>query len=316
MAKKNIFKRLKIKFIDAFDFSRSEQRGIMVLIIVLSFLIGFRITLSYIQTSGEVSEYNHHAVQQFLSMQQHYHDSVLLARQQRSFYTGSPQEWRNYASSRKLTPFAFNPDTMSFSDWERIGFTEKEVQQIVNYQFKGGRFFQKSDFKKLYCVSDEDYQLLEPYIQLGSKGKFEQNRESTKAIPHARLNLNNVDSLQLQKIPGIGQKTASRIVRYRENLGGFAHIHQLKEVYAIDNNRFLQIEPYLFVDKTKIKKLNINKLEIKELIKHPYIDYYLAKSIVDYRQKHGKYNSLEGIKKAVHFYDELYQKIVPYLEVE
>jgi competence ComEA-like helix-hairpin-helix protein len=316
MAKKSIFKQLKIKLFDAFDFSRSEQRGIIVLLIILLFLVGFRIALSYVQTSGEVSEHNPHVVQQFLSMQQHYHDSVLLARQQRSFYTGSPQEWRNYSSSRKLIPFAFNPDTMSFSNWKKMGFTEKEAQQIVNYQSKGGRFFQKSDFKKLYCVSDEDYQLLESYIQLASKEKSEQKWESTKALPHAKLNLNNVDSIQLQKIPGIGQKTASRIVRYREKLGGFVHIHQLKEVYAIDSNRFLQIEPYLFVDKTNIKKLNINKLDIKALIKHPYIDYYLAKSIVDYRQKHGKYTVVEDVKKSVHFYDELYQKIVPYLEVE
>ena len=316
MEKKNIFKRLKMKFIDAFDFSRSEQRGIIVLIVVLIFLMGFRIVLSYIQTSGTVSQHDDYKVQQFLSMQQHYHDSVLLARQGRSFYAGSPQEWRNYSSSRKLTPFAFNPDTMNFFNWEKMGFTEKEARQIVNYQSKGGRFFQKSDFKKLYCVSDEDYQLLEPYIEISSGGKIDKRREDITTFSYTKLNLNMVDSIQLQKIPGIGQKTASRIVKYREKLGGFDNIHQLKEVYAIDSNRFIQIEPYLFVDKMKIKKLNINDLEIKELIKHPYIDYYLAKSIVDYRKKHGKYNSIEDVKKAVHFYDELYQKIVPYLEVE
>ncbi len=149
----------------------------------------------------------------------------------------------------------------------RMGFTEKEAQQIINFQSKGGRFFQKSDFKKLYCVSDEDYQLLEPYIQIASNEKPEQKWESTKALPHVKLNLNDVDSDQLQKIPGIGQKTASRIVRYREKLGGFVHIHQLKEVYAIDSSRFLQVEPYLFVDKENIKKLNINELDIKDILR-------------------------------------------------
>ena len=316
MAKKSIFKRLKINIFDAFDFSRSEQRGIMILFVVLLSLIGFRVALSYIQTSGEVSQQSDDAVKQFLSMQQHYHDSVSMARQQRNFYSGSPQEWKTYSSARKLTPFVFNPDTMNLFHWKRMGFTEKEAQQIVNYQSKGGRFFQKSDFKKLYCVTDEDFQLLEPYIQLVSKEKPEQKWESAKTIPHAKLNLNNLDSIQLQNIPGIGNKTASRIVQYREKLGGFSHIHQLREVYAIDSNRFLQIEPYLYVDKTNIKKLNINNLEIKELIKHPYIDYYLAKSIVTHRQNHGKYNSVEDIKKAVLIYDELYQKIVPYLAVE
>ena len=316
MARKNPFKRLKIKFWDAFDFSRSEQRGIMVLIIVLLLMIGFRIALSYVQTSGEVTQTNPQAVEEFLSMQQKYHDSVLLVRQQRNFYSDSPKEWKKHASPRKLTPFIFDPNVMTFSDWKRMGFTEKEAQQIVNYQSKGGRFFQKSDFNKLYCVSDEDYLLLEPYIQITPKEKPEQKWESTKVAPYAKLDLNIIDSIQLRQIPGIGQKTANRIVDYREKLGGFINIQQLREVYAIDSSRFLQIKPYLFVDKTNIKKLNINKLEIKELIKHPYVDYYLAKAIVVYRQNYGKYNSVEDIKKAVHFYDELYQKIVPYLCVE
>lgn len=316
MAKKTIFKRLKIKLFDAFDFSRSEQRGIMILVVILLCLIGFRVAISYVHTSGEVSQANPQAVEEFLSMQQHYHDSVLLARQNRSFYTGSPKEWKKYTSSRKLIPFAFDPNTMTFSDWKRMGFSEKEAQQIVNFQSKGGRFFQKTDLKKLYCVSDEDYQLLEPYIQIVSKEKTDRKWETAKTAPHAKLNLNMADSIQLQQIPGIGQKTASRIVNYRKKLGGFANIHQLKEVYAIDSNRFLQIEPYLFVDKANVKRLNINKLEIKELIKHPYIDYYFAKAIVVYRQNHGKYNSVEDVKKAVHFYDELYMKIVPYLCVE
>lgn len=316
MAKKNILKRLQIKFSNTFDFSRSEQRGMMVLVVVLLGLIGLRIALSYINTSGEVSEQNHQAVQQFLDMQQQYHDSILMARQQRNFYTGAPNDWKKYSSSRKLTPFAFNPDTMTFSHWKQMGFTEKEAQQITNFQSKGGRFFQKSDLKKLYCISDEDYQLLEPYIEISHGRQTENKWEAPKAISHAKLNLNYVDSIQLQKIPGIGQKTASRIVQYRERLGGFTHIHQLTEVFAIDSNRFSQIEPYLYVDKTNLKKLNINKLEIKELIKHPYIDYYLAKSIVTHRQNYGKYKTVEDVKKAVHFYDELYQKIAPYLAVE
>lgn len=65
--------------------------------------------------------------------------------------------------------------------------------------------------KKLYCVSDEDYLLLEPYIQIASKGKQEQKWEIHKNTSPAKLNINIADSIQLQQISGIEQKTASRI---------------------------------------------------------------------------------------------------------
>ena len=316
MAKRTIFKQLRSKTFDVFDFNRSEQRGLFVLIIVLSLLIGFRIALSYVHTSGVLSEDNNEAIEQFLAMQQQYHDSVLAARKNRNFYTGGQYERKEYSARRQLTPFLFDPNMMTFSDWKQLGFTEKEAQQIVNYQSKGGRFYQKSDLKKLYCVNEEDYQVLEPYIELSFKEKAEQKWENKKILPSTKLDINSLDSIELQKIPGIGLKTASRIVQYRKKLRGFAHIHQLKEIYTIDSNRFSQIEPYLYADNSKIKKININQAEIKELVQHPYIDYSVAKSIVVYRQNQGNYNKVEDIKKAIHFYDELYQKIIPYLDVK
>ena len=316
MSKKTIYKRFRDKVFDAFDFSKSEQRGIIVLFIVLLLLIVFRIVFSYIQTAKIPTDNTQETVLLFMQQQQKYEDSISSIRNQKSKYANNIYDRRENLNRRQLTPFSFDPNGMNFSDWKRMGFTDKEAQQIVNFQSKGGRFFQKSDLKKLYCISDDDYQLLEPYIDIHSVQTSKPETVKVKNYQHAQLDINTVDSIELQKIPGIGQKTASRIIQYREKLGGFVHLHQLKEVYAVDSNRFLQIEPYLYVDKTKIKKMNINKAEIKELVRHPYIEYYIAKSIVVHRQNYGKYDSVEDIKKAVHFYDELYLKIIPYLEVE
>lgn len=51
----------------------------------------------------------------------------------------------------------------------------------------------------------------------------------------------------------MGQITDNHIINYRKKLGGFINIHQLKEVYVIDRNRFAQIEPYSYTN-TKISK--------------------------------------------------------------
>jgi competence ComEA-like helix-hairpin-helix protein len=315
MAKRNVFNRLQRCF-EVFDFSQSEQRGIIVLVVILLILTGIRVALSYVQPSEAIAEEHSRAIHQFLCLQQQYHDSVSAAGKQRHFHSGTPQEWKKYPSSRTLTPFVFNPDTMEFVHWKKMGFTEKEAQQIVNYQAKGGKFYQKSDFKKLYCVSEEDYRLLEAYIEISLGRKTGKKEETTTTVSYTKQNINTINNIQIQKISSIEQKIAQRIVNYREKLGGFVHINQLKEVYGMDSNCFLRLKDYFYTDGTNIKKLNINELGIKELSQHPYIDYYIAKSIVTYRQQHGKYNSVEDVKKAVHFYDELYKKIVPYLGVE
>ena len=51
------------------------------------------------------------------------------------------------------------------------------------------------------------------------------------------IELNQADTLTLKKIPGIGSTFARRIVGYRELLGGFYTVHQLAEVYGIDEER-------------------------------------------------------------------------------
>lgn len=317
MSKKYIYQRIRNKIINVFDFSRSEYIGILTLVIILILLFFFRLYIADVEKSQTLIESENLSVELFLQQQKHYHDSILSAREKHSSYTTYPYQQKEAFDRKKLTPFPFDPNTLSFLDWKRLGFTEKQAQQIINYRIKGGYFYEKTDLKKIYSITEEDYQILEPYIRITPAQKQETKERKKETHTSFKLDLNRADSIELQKIYGIGQKTASRIIKYREKLGGFISINQLKEVYSIDSSRFLQISPYLYVNNEyNIKKININKATVKELVNHPYIDYYLATSIVNYRQRNGNYTDIKDIKKAVHFYDELYQKIAPYLSVE
>jgi competence ComEA-like helix-hairpin-helix protein len=315
MAKKSPTKRYFTSIKNTFDFSRTEQRGIIVLCVILLLLIGYYFFLSkYYTEKQSVILTENPAIDSFLQQQQQYSDSVRA-----SYRKDFP--WENvYGKKGKqvFTPFHFCPDTMKIKDWQRLGFSEKQALQIEKYLSKGGKFVKKEDFKKLYCVSEETYQLLEPYIHISSSKKENERQEkpnlAVKSIP--KLELNEADSIDLLKISGIGAKIASQIISYRSKLGGFVHIDQLKEVKFIDEERFTKIAPYLQVNNANIKKINVNEASISLLVKHPYIDYYLAKSIVNQRDKKGKYASLEEMKKALLIHDELYQKIAPYLRVE
>ena len=316
MKKNYKYSKFNYKISDTFSFSKAERNGIIVLIIFLLLLFFLRFAIIYFQKTKDFIDAENPEIEQFMQNQQHYQDSILALKNWKNSSTNNYYNQKGKFHKKILKPFAFDPNTLPLSDWIKLGFTEKQAQQIINYRSKGGYFYQKTDLKKMYCITEEDYQILENYIHIPSKQKIEKEKTKIDLQQFLKIELNTADSIDLQKISGIGQKTASQIIAYRKKLGGYVTVNQLNEVYIIDSNRFMQISPYLYADLQHIKKININKADIKELINHPYIDFYLAKSIVNYRQTNGNYTNIAEIKKAVNIYEELYQKIVPYLSVE
>ncbi len=81
----------------------------------------------------------------------------------------------------------------------------------------------------------------------------------------------------------------------------------------MDSTRYRNMLSQVSIDITKVRKININKVTVKELIKHPYFEFYLAKSIITYRDKKKKLNNLEELKQVEFMYDDIYEKVSPYL---
>jgi len=130
-----------------------------------------------------------------------------------------------------------------------------------------------------------------------------------------RVHANTADTLDLQQIRGIGSVTSHRIVQYRERLGGFVRIEQLLEVWGIDLERFEQIKEFFIIDKQNIRKLNINTISIRDLQRHPYLDYWQAKAIVQNRDKNGFYANISDILKLALIDQETFDLIKDYLEL-
>ena len=200
----------------------------------------------------------------------------------------------------ELTPFPFNPNTMTEEEGKRIGLTDRQIRNIINYRDKGGKFYSKSDLAKLYTITEEDFAQLEPFIVLpevarrstsnaDSEKKPTQQEEAKpeekKAIPI--VDLNTVDSLTLVELPQIGPYTALRIIEFREKLGGFVDKEQLRDVKGMDEARFSAIEPYINLGETETRKIDINRADFKTLVHHPYLNYEQVKRIFNQREKRG-----------------------------
>lgn len=148
--------------------------------------------------------------------------------------------------------------------------------------------------------------------------KKEENKEIKKYPKQEKFNagiiidVNTADTSILKKIPGIGSVISRNIVNYRNRLGGFYNTAQLLEVQYVDSTLLKWFE----VKSDVFRKIRINKAGIDELRSHPYMDFYKAKAIIDFRRKRGSIDGLSQISMFEEFTEEDIDKLSHYFSFE
>lgn len=217
------------------------------------------------------------------------------------------------------TLFRFNPNTLDEAGWKKLGLPERTVRTILNYRNKGGRFRTVADLQKMYSLKPADFERLQPYVQIEAPPPFHYTeRPPVKYVkaPPAVIDINLADTTAFIALPGIGSKLASRIVNFRNKLGGFYSVEQVGETFGLPDSTFQIIKPRLQCEPVGVQKININTADVNTLKQHPYIRWNVANAIVQYRQQHGVFNTREQLQQIVLVTPELYHKIEQYIAVE
>lgn len=313
------------KLREYFTFTRSERNGILillVLIVVLAFipnvldLLFKKQRVDYSQFESEIDKFiannlvKNHAI-----------------------------ENQVYSDSIKKEYFYFDPNTITENEMFKLGFSQKLVKTWLNYRNKGGRFYDKDDVKKIYGLPDTVFKKIEPFISIVNtekhnntfngnwksksdsfpiiigkiENKYQQNNCKANKTTTA-IEINTADSAIFCTLPGIGPGYSQLIIKQRNKLGGFVKKEQLLEVYGFTNETYLKIVNLIYIDITNVKKLNLNKAEFKELIKHPYFSKDLILRILEYRKIQGKINNIDEMVKNKMITKEEADKIIPYSE--
>ncbi|MGC8803484.1 MAG: helix-hairpin-helix domain-containing protein, partial [Bacteroidales bacterium] len=188
------------------------------------------------------------------------------------------------------TSLRIDPNTASAEMFVRMGFSANIARRIVHYREKGGRFLCIDDVCKIYGI---DTGLV---YRLKGNWVFPQPifLDKRSHEPKSKVELNSADTTLLEKLPGIGQLLSRRIVKYRDLLGGYYSVEQLREVYGLSAETYQRIYTRLWVDTSKIQKVSIATVTFKELVRHPYVGFELAKRIDKYR-KSGRPLSLDRL---------------------
>jgi len=231
----------------------------------------------------------------------------------------------NQGQARQPELFPFDPNTADSTELLRLGLQPWQVVNIYKYRAAGGVYRKPRDFARLYGLTLKEYRRLEPYIRISEENmpaeryfyKYEPIEERDtikypiKLQPEERVVLNRADTAQLRKVPGIGSFFARKIVEYRERLGGYYRVQQLLEIEDFPETA---VAFFIIPDDTEFRKMNLNRLSLNELKKHPYLNFHQARAIVDFRRLHGRLDNLRQLSLSKDFPPEAIERLEPYVE--
>ncbi len=313
-----------------FYFSRLQRQGIIVLIsIIIISPLTSRIMLYYKTTRQEEKV-------AFLVQAKELGDIMATMQNQ---HAGQVKA----ANQQVITPTPFNPNTLTPEGWKEMGVPDRIIRAIQNYINAGGVFRYKEDLKRIYVMTDAIYDQLANDIQLPERnstealhaddqtmisGQFARDsgasisagiREESVSAPREipLIDINEADSIDLQKLSGIGPVFGSRIVRYRDLLGGYYCTSQLLDVYGMDSIRFEHISPYIYVaENPHLRKIDLNSGSFADLIRHPYLDRGMVQAILQLRRETGAFSTIEKVKQSHIITNTDWEKISPYLKAD
>lgn len=244
---------------------------------------------------------------------------------------------------KEVKLFAFDPNTADSTQLLQLGLQRWQVRNIYRYRRAGGIYRRPQDFARLYGLTAGQYKQLEPYIRIsadyqpasklypspstqppsplsaegrllpaGSKNTHDRDtmRYPVKIEEGQHIVLNTADTAQLRKVPGIGVYFAKEIINYGRFLGGYVSVDQLDEIPYFPK----EAKRFFVIVNPNPRRLNINRLSLNELKRHPYINYYQAKTIVDFRRLHGDIESLRQLSLSKDFTPEVIRRLEPYVE--
>lgn len=292
---------------DFFYFSKTERRGILLLITIILIFIASPLVFNKQEVLPTIDEKSREECEQFFSTMQN------VEKKKRSFstYSHNPQT---------ITLHPFDPNTADSMELQQVGLSKWIVRNIIRYRQKGGWFKKPEDFKKIYGITPKQYNTLLPYLSIISPQKNRDTllllathtikKDSVYKYPMGTtIELNKADTTELKKIPGVGSYIANLIVNYRRSLGFYYTVDQLKDIHL----KVDKLRPWLTISEKELPYLNLNEVSLARLMRHPYLNFYQAKVIVEHRKRKGKLQSLNQLTLYEEFTSSDFERLKPYI---
>lgn len=302
-----------------FTHSRSEMRALILAALLLTLLAAIALLVMHGGGSDEAFRPSADELQQVRALQE----------QMREADAKGSEASRRHGIADKL--FAFDPNHADSLTLLRLGLEPWQIHGMMRYRAKGGRWRSADDFKRLYGLSAADYERLRPYVRIAPADRrrayvpYERSEYGTpqgervayehveKYAEGTRLPINEADTTELKRIPGIGSYYARKIVNYREKLGGFVSVSQIDEIEGLPAGASRWFE---MATEPRPKQIRVNHATFKQLVRHPYLSYEQTKVIVNHISHYGPLHSWRDLRLYTEFTEADFARLTPYFTFE
>ena len=299
---------------DFFYYSKSERRAVYVLLVLIAFLVIAIIWLPPSRSAEEVALYPV--------------DSLRLKKKEEHYVDKSSSDDKTVGHGWKKKPelFFFDPNLADSVELRTLGLPAYVVRNIIKYRQKGGVFRTPESMSRIYGLNASKFEELKPFIRISDSFRKKVGNSSKTHVEHkvmvqksfkypegTLIDVNQADTSELKKIPGIGSVIARKIVAYRNKLGGFYSLSQLSEIDYVtpEITRWFRLG-----DSISVERLKINELSIEKLRSHPYINFYQAKIIWEHRKKRGDIKSLSQLSLYEEFAEKDLERLSVYISFD
>ncbi len=311
-----------------FTFTSGERSGILLLLFLsISVFILPKVYLHFKPVEKDNSSEYQKEIDAFVT---EYNEKKLLAKTEDStteiYSTFNPYATVDLSSrykkkeEKKIVYFNFDPNKIGMDEWMKLGFSEKQASSIEKLKAKGYKFYKPEDLKTVFVVGEENYNRLSPYIKIDSNDFPRKVYPKTVYPERTKLkfmvDINEADSSLFEQQRGIGPLLASRIIKYRERLGGFVSPEQIREIWNFPDSTYQNLKDRFVVNEVALRKLDLNTADFETMRKHPYINYSFAKVIMAYKKEHGNFKSSDDLKKIPIINDSIFRKLQPYISIQ
>ena len=231
--------------------------------------------------------------------------------------------------NKRLKIFPFNPNYITDYKGAQLGMSLVEIDKLLAFRKTGKFINSRKEFQKVTTISDALLNSISPYfkfpdwvVERNQNMQLSTSRDTRLFAKKSKYILTSTDinlavKEDLKTINGIGEKLSERIIKYRSKLQGFSSLKQLYEVWGLDTEvvgKLLLV--FKVINLPNIKKINVNTVSFRELLKNPYLDYELCKKIFEYKDEVAELQDISELKNIIDFPLELYDRIVLYLVAE
>ena len=203
--------------------------------------------------------------------------------------------------------YPFNPNFITDYKGYKLGMSVPEIDRLLAFRKKNKYVNSPKEFQAVTKVSDSLLNAISPYFKfpdwVNNKKEFKDykkysNTAFAKKEKIVIIDINRATQEDLIKIYGIGEAISLRILKFKESLGGFVSMEQMKDVWGLSPEVIENLNSHFKVSALpNVKKIDINNASIKELSQFPYFNYQLARQIVTFRSMNGDIKNIDDLTK-------------------